>query len=65
MPAATTIRKRPRRKAQRPSRSGRAVCGADAEATITREDFGVAFGKNFGFDMGVTLRISVEALAAS
>ena len=48
-----------------PSRSGREVCGADAEATINREDFGVAFGKNFGFDMGVTLRISVEALAAS
>ena len=38
------------------------VCGADASATINREDFGVAFGKNFGFEMGVTLRISVEAL---
>lgn len=48
-----------------PHRSGREVCGADAEATINREDFGVAFGKNFGFDMGVTLRISVEALATS
>ena len=48
-----------------PHRSGREVCGADASATLNREDFGVAFGKNFGFDMGVTLRISVEALAAS
>ena len=48
-----------------PHRSGREVCGADAEATINREDFGVSFGKNFGFDMGVTLRISVEALATS
>jgi polyisoprenoid-binding protein YceI len=48
-----------------PHRSGREVCGADASATINREDFGVAFGKNFGFDMKVTLRISVEALAAS
>jgi polyisoprenoid-binding protein YceI len=38
------------------------VCGADASAQINREDFGVAFGKNFGFEMGVTLRISVEAL---
>jgi polyisoprenoid-binding protein YceI len=38
------------------------VCGADAQAQINREDFGVAFGKNFGFEMGVTLRISVEAL---
>ena len=41
------------------------VCGADATATINREDFGVAFGKQMGFDMGVTLRISVEALAAT
>jgi polyisoprenoid-binding protein YceI len=48
-----------------PHRSGREVCGADASATINREDFGVAFGKNFGFDMKVVLRISVEALAAS
>jgi polyisoprenoid-binding protein YceI len=48
-----------------PHRSGREVCGADASATINREDFGVSFGKNFGFDMGVTLRISVEALATS
>ena len=48
-----------------PHRSGREVCGADAEAQINREDFGVAFGKAFGFDMKVTLRIQVEALAAS
>ena len=48
-----------------PHRSGREVCGADASATINREDFGVSFGKNFGFDMKVTLRISVEALAQS
>ena len=36
-----------------PDRSGREKCGADASATINREDFGVAFGKNFGFDMKV------------
>jgi len=48
-----------------PHRSGREVCGADASATLNREDFGVAFGKAFGFDMKVTLRISVEALAAT
>jgi polyisoprenoid-binding protein YceI len=41
------------------------VCGADASAQINREDFGVTFGKQMGFGMGVTLRISVEALAAS
>ena len=48
-----------------PGRSGKEVCGADASATINREDWGVTFGKNFGFDMKVTLRISVEASAAS
>jgi polyisoprenoid-binding protein YceI len=48
-----------------PHRSGREVCGADASATIDRSEWGVDFGKNFGFDMKVTLRISVEALAQS
>lgn len=42
----------------------REVCGADATAEINREDFGVSFGKQMGFAMGVTLRISVEAIAA-
>jgi polyisoprenoid-binding protein YceI len=37
-------------------------CGADASATINRDEFGVDFGKAFGFKMAVTLRISVEAL---
>jgi polyisoprenoid-binding protein YceI len=41
------------------------VCGADAEATINREDFGVSFGKDFGFNMDVKLRISVEAVVES
>ncbi|HEX6998100.1 MAG TPA: YceI family protein [Gammaproteobacteria bacterium] len=40
----------------------REVCGADAVTQINREDFGITFGKNFGFDMGVTLRIQVEAI---
>jgi len=39
------------------------VCGADASAQINREDFGISLGKGL-FDMGVTLRISVEALAS-
>jgi len=43
----------------------REVCGADASAQINREDFGVDYAKNLGFDMGVTLRISVEALIES
>lgn len=39
----------------------REVCGADASATINRADFGVSYGQPL-FDMGVTLRISIEAL---
>jgi len=40
-------------------------CGADATATINREDFGVSWGKSFGFKMDVKLAIQVEAYAAS
>jgi polyisoprenoid-binding protein YceI len=40
------------------------TCGADALATINREDFGVSYGKSFGFKMDVTLRITVEAVKA-
>jgi polyisoprenoid-binding protein YceI len=42
----------------------REVCGADVFATIDREDFGISLGKDFGFDMKVTLRIQVEAIQA-
>ena len=38
-------------------------CGADASATINRADFGVDFGKQMNFKMGVTLRIQIEATA--
>ena len=38
-------------------------CGADATATLNRDDFGVDFGKQMGFKMGVTLRIQIEAPA--
>ena len=44
-----------------PMKPGQEFCGADATATINREDFGVAWGKNFGFDMKVKLAIQVEA----
>lgn len=37
-------------------------CGADATAEIDRSDFGIDFGRPV-FDMGVTLRISIEAIA--
>ncbi len=39
-------------------------CGADAVTTINREDFGVGWGKSFGFRMDVKIEIQVEAFAA-
>lgn len=42
----------------------REYCGADALASFQRDDFGMAAGKDYGFDMTVTLRIQVEAIAA-
>jgi len=35
-------------------------CGADVTTTINREDFGIGWGKNFGFKMDVKLDIQVE-----
>jgi polyisoprenoid-binding protein YceI len=40
-------------------------CGADASASFNREDFGITYGKNFGFKMDVKLAIQVEAFAAN
>ena len=37
--------------------------GADALATLNRADFGIDAGKAYGFNMSVTLRIQVEAVA--
>jgi polyisoprenoid-binding protein YceI len=44
--------------------SKKETCGADAVAVINREDFGVAYGKNFGFKMDVKIPISIEAVRA-
>lgn len=41
----------------------REVCGADAEGSFQRDKYGMAAGKEYGFDMGVKLRIQVEAIA--
>lgn len=41
----------------------REVCGADALATFRRDAFGMDAGKAYGFNMDVTLRIQVEAIA--
>ncbi|RZI83712.1 MAG: polyisoprenoid-binding protein [Rubrivivax sp.] len=38
------------------------LCGADALASFSRDDFGIDAGKPYGFRMDVTLRIQVEAL---
>jgi polyisoprenoid-binding protein YceI len=40
------------------------ACGANATATLNREDFGITYGKQYGFDMEVKLAIEVEALKA-
>lgn len=42
----------------------RDLCGADALATFNREDFGLTAGKDYGFNMSVTLRIQIEAIAS-
>lgn len=44
--------------------SKKEVCGADASAKINREDFGVSFGKQYGFNMDVKLQIQIEAVRA-
>jgi polyisoprenoid-binding protein YceI len=43
---------------------GREVCGADASASFNREDYGISYGKQVGFNMDVKLQIQVEAAAA-
>ena len=40
------------------------VCGARATGTINRDDFGVVYGKDYGFKMATKLDIQVEALKA-
>ncbi len=42
---------------------GRELCGADALASFERDEFGMDAGTDYGFDMTVTLRIQVEAVA--
>lgn len=41
----------------------REVCGADAQTAFRRDEFGIDMGKAFGFNMNVTLRIQIEAIA--
>jgi polyisoprenoid-binding protein YceI len=43
----------------------RELCGADAQGSFNRDEFGLDMGKEYGFKMDVNLRIQVEALAPS
>ncbi|CAE6810457.1 Protein YceI [Paraburkholderia domus] len=40
----------------------REVCGTEASATFNRDDFGVDFGKTYGFNMLTTLHIQAEGI---
>jgi len=40
------------------------VCGADAEGTFSRADFGIDYGKQYGFKQDVKLRIEAEGIRA-
>jgi polyisoprenoid-binding protein YceI len=42
---------------------GREVCGADATGTFDRSLWGIDYGAPL-FDMGITLRVGIEALIA-
>lgn len=44
--------------------SKKEVCGADAEGSFSRADFGIDYGKQYGFNQDVKLRIEVEGLRA-
>jgi polyisoprenoid-binding protein YceI len=43
-----------------PMKAKQEFCGADASATFNRADFGMDWGKNFGFGMEVKVEIQVE-----
>ena len=45
-----------------PMKKGKEVCGANATGTLNRGDFGVDWGKAYGFNMDTKLEIQVEAL---
>jgi polyisoprenoid-binding protein YceI len=44
--------------------SKKQVCGADASASFDRSDYGISFGKAYGFAMWVKLQIQVEGSPA-
>ncbi len=40
----------------------REVCGVEASATFDRSDYGLAFGRDYGFSMQTTLHIQAEGI---
>jgi polyisoprenoid-binding protein YceI len=44
--------------------SKKETCGADATGKFNREDFGVSFGKAYGFKQDVEIQIQIEAVKA-
>ncbi|CAH2781274.1 MAG: unnamed protein product [uncultured Paraburkholderia sp.] len=40
----------------------RQVCGTESTATFNRDDFGIDFGKTYGFKMAITLHIQAEGI---
>lgn len=44
-------------------RSKKEVCGADAIGSFQRDAFGVDYAKSNGFDMGIVVRVQIEARA--
>lgn len=44
--------------------SKKETCGADASAKINRDEFGVSYGKAYGFEQDVELQIQIEAVKA-
>jgi len=44
--------------------SKKETCGADASAKINRDEFGVSYGKAYGFKQDVELQIQIEAVKA-
>ncbi len=41
------------------------TCGADAVGTLNRDEFGVDYGKSFGFKMATKVLITIEAVKAN
>jgi polyisoprenoid-binding protein YceI len=48
-----------------PPMDGKEHCGADASGSLSRADYGIAYGDKYGFTMNVKLAIQIETVRAS